>query len=322
MAQRKKLEDEALQARVRVGRWLQVRRQSLIVPWKQFAATLAEYVEWFSFCLWARTTFEADGHLSTGLDCALQERVPGFLEQAQSRRIRGQRAAVCFWLRLLDWVHSDHFIVPQQQGWLDALRWYAASDPLVRKAWFLWHQQDDQRKARKPLTAPSYAEWREALVDCPEFVEPGSLRAKALGLVAGVEPRRFRLAVEDYVGACAFVFWVRAIESATEAVPAFVQKAVHSRWPDCDVPPDSSEDAEFWRQLLAWVERHFFSNAISEGWLSALRFIAEEDLHYQRLLAYCLHCEERWIERPLPRYPRFAQWASKAENYIEPAATE
>jgi hypothetical protein len=244
------------------------------------------------------------------------------LEQAQSRRIRGQRAAVCFWLRLLDWVHSDHFIVPQQQGWLDALRWYAAGDPLVRKAWFLWHQQEDQRRAREPVMARSYPEWRAALEVCPEFVEPGSPQEEALRLISAVNPKRFRLAIENYIDACAFVLWVRAIESATEAVPAFVQKAVHNRWPDCDIPPGSSEDSEFWRQLLAWVERRLFADAISEDWLPALRFSAEEDLHYQRILAYCLDCEERWIERPLARYPGFTQWVSKAENYIEPAAAE
>ncbi len=322
MARRRDSRDDALLARVRLRRRLQARRQSLMVPWKRFAATLADYVEWFLFCLWARTTLEADGHVSPELERALRERTPGFLEETRAHRFRGPRASVRFWLSLLSWVHCHHFSIAQEEGWMDGLRWYSASDSLVQKAWNFWHLQNDRRKAGRPVEALSFDQWRRVVESCSEFAEPGSPREEVLRLVASVDSQRLRRAVNDYVELCAFVFWVRAIESAAESIPTFVQDAIRMRWPDCGVPPQVSDEVEFWRLLLEWAERKFFPDVISEGWLAALQFFSQEHPRYQRILAYSLECEGRWIEHPMTHLPDFSQWIAAAEDYIESPEAE
>jgi hypothetical protein len=205
---------------------------------------------------------------------------------------------------------------------MDALGWYSASDPLVQRAWGFWHIQNGRQKAGKPIEALSFDQWRRIVEACPEFVEPGSPREEVLRLVAPVDSQRLRRVVNDYVDLCAFLFWVRAIESATQTIPAFVQTSIRIRWPDCDVPPQVSKDVEFWRLLLEWAGRKVFPDVVSEGWLPALQLFGEEHPRYQRILAYCLECEERWIEHPPTDFPEFAQWIAEAEDYIESSGAE
>ena len=321
MAPDKKPSDQASLARVR--RYLQNKayHQSLLVPWRQFARAVADYVDWCLYCLWVRTTLEAENRLSPELESTIRAKASGFLEQPQVRNLKGPRASIRFWLQLVKWMERRHFVEAERQGWIEALRWYAARQSPLQKAWSFWHDQERrlQAGARESVHILSYREWKSAIAGFPELLEPGHPLEQAHRMVAQLSPEFVFLTVGRYVDLSMLVLWVRAIEGATENVPPLVQETIRHRWPDCDVPPQASQDVAFWRPLLNWVERTFFPEAVTEDWLPALQIFAGEHLHYQRAEAYCVYCQERWTDHPPDRHPTFEEWLADVDTYTEPS---
>lgn len=281
-----------------------MRKQSLMVPWRDLADSRGQLIVWLSFGLWVRAVISAERELPDWLRQQIDQRCPGFLDG------RGKSSNhESIWVDLSNWV-DEHFFRPARDGgWLDALYFYSGRDARSEQIWDHWTRTESAWHDGPPKAYPSFEEWhRQALEN----------RVSTYGVMAAADEPA--LLVREYIEWEAFAFWVRLIVETAGEVPAYLVSVLDQRCPGF-ADQLASKNAEhagastwLWQELLAWIESHFFAGAKSD--LDGVRAGARTHLRGERIVAYWAHCSSRWSEAPRSRYPSFEEWLRDADAFV------
>ena len=136
--------------------------QSQHVAPDRLAETITEFIEWRAFSYWLRLIVETQGFVSEPMIAVLQERSPGFLEQAAAYARLHPREPEFLWLRFLEWADEKVFQLPTAEGWRHALGYYATRDPRMNQIRNYWIRCRLEWKLRPPASFPSFESWRES----------------------------------------------------------------------------------------------------------------------------------------------------------------
>ncbi len=129
---------------------------------ERLAAAVTQYVEWRSFAFWVRLIVEIEGGVSPTLKTLLDDRCPGFLDDAAAYRRAHPRDREFLWLRLISWIDREKFGFAQAEGWLHALGYYATRDQRMDRVTDYWLRCDDDWKRERPPVLPNFEQWRQA----------------------------------------------------------------------------------------------------------------------------------------------------------------
>ena len=267
-----------------------MRNQALKVLWRELASTCDQLAHWRSFSLWVRAIVDTERTLPEWLATAIEDRCPAFL---QSRRTGADLPSL--WLDLNEWVDFHFFSESIQGGWIQALHYYYGRQPAAELIWQHWTRMEEAWRARKPVEYPTFDQWQE---------EIAVLQAPT--------------AAAQYVEWEAFALWTRSLIEAVHEIPAVVRSAVEARCPGFegyvktlrDKP--CSDPAWLWEQLRAWIENHFFAEAVRDASIEGLRAAAHRTLRSERIIDY-------WASQGIAagsKLPTYEQWLAEADVFV------
>ena len=137
------------------------------IPWQRLLDARNEYIDWQEFSLWVRSILEVENRIPDWLVEILDDRVPGFLEsekQLTPKAAKGRPLP----LRLEDWIDDHIFGFAKQEGWFNAITYYAIRDPRYQRAEVCWSECTEKWKKAKPIQYPSFEEWKGMAAQCDE----------------------------------------------------------------------------------------------------------------------------------------------------------
>jgi hypothetical protein len=277
------------------------------------------YVEWQEFYFWARSIIEAEHNIPGWLAGILDRRCPGFIEgQQQSQSARPKTPPLP--VHLLFWIQEHTFATAKNEGWFDAVQFYAIRDPRCRRAEEYWSECIKKWKKRKPRKYPSLKRWlRDAAQrDSYAHLTPGSHRARASHRL--VTTGRLNKAVARYIDWEAFAYWVRPALEAATPLPAEVAQELARRCPGflkINEKARKSDRADFpqdWHRLMLWIADRFFQDAKKEGWMDAILLSVRSHPRAIRTMEYWDRCDQAWASGLPDPYPSFESWRQQADS--------
>ena len=292
------------------------------IPWQRLLEARNQYIDWHEFYFWVRSIVESEDRIPEWLAEILNERCPGFIASEKECPHAAQDKPLP--LRFEDWIDNHVFGFTKQEGWFNAISFYAVREPRYQRAEVFWSESVKQWGVAKPSQYPSFDEWKDRAAMCDDTAHllPEVRKARASARLVARE--RLTDAVSRYIEWEAFACWVSpALERTT--LPAAVTRELGTRCPgflevrsvqDSDCRGETRE----WDQLMGWVVEHYFEEANAEGWLDAILVQAQSHPRAIRTMEYADHCEELWASQWPEPYPSFAQWRKDADSYIEAPA--
>jgi hypothetical protein len=287
--------------------------QARRVPWQRLLHTRNEYIDWQEFYLWVRSVLEVENRIPDGLLEILDRRCPGLVESEKKLSPTAPKHRPLP-LRLEDWIDDHIFGFAKQEGWFNAIAFYAIRDPRYQRAEVCWSESVKTWKKAKPVRYPSFEEWKDLARQCDDTVHLVPELRKASASAKLVTPERLADAVSRYIDWEAFGYWVRAGLELGSPVPQEVARELRQRCPGF---LEEHEDARDWQQLLSWIVDEHFEDAKSEGWFEAILLFAQRHPRAIRTMEYADHWDEiRGLNLPVP-YPSFDDWRRDADAYVE-----
>jgi hypothetical protein len=292
------------------------------IPWQRLFDARNQYIEWQEFYLWVRSILEIEERIPDWLAEILNNRCSGFLETEQQLTPKAGKDRPR-WLRLEDWIDDHIFDFAKQEGWFNAITFYAIRESRYQRAEVCWSECVKKWKKAKPIRYPSFDEWKRdaAKCDAAAHLVPNVRRARVSSKL--VDPDRLAEAVSRYIDWEAFAYWVRpALELGSE-LSAEVAHGLQDRCPGfLEVynkagVRDPNGVSQAWQLLMLWIGDHFFSESKNEGWFDAILIQASSHPRAIRTREYADHCDELWsASLPVP-YPTFEEWRHDADSYVE-----
>jgi hypothetical protein len=269
------------------------------VPWNRFHEACGEYLRWEAFAFWVRAIVEAQGCAPSSLIAIIKKRCPGFIED--DAQVDESRPLV---FRLDEWIHNHVFGYAKQEGWLDAVIFYAVRNPLSRGSWAYWEHCENTWK-RKPAAAyPDFEDWWRM--------------AQNSKIGPDVIASRLADTADKYVDWQAFLFWLRPIMEGHKQLSVQVLAELKSRCPGfVDFSAKPKATPRNWNSLKKYVEGQFFSAPKTEGWFDCVLKRVRCHPRQMRTLAYSKRWTRDWSRNPSLSYPSFAEWRQAADDYIE-----
>ena len=296
--------------------------QARRIPWQRLFDARNQYIEWQEFYLWVRPILEIEERIPDWLAEILNDRCPGFLEAEQRLTPKAAKDRLLY-LRLEDWIDEHIFGFAKQEGWFNAITFYAIRESRYQRAEVCWSECVKKWKKAKPIRYPSFDEWKRDAAECDATAHlvPNVRRARVSSKL--VDPDRLAEAVSRYIDWEAFAYWVRpALELGSE-LPAEVAHELEDRCPGfLEVhnkarKRDPEGLSQAWQQLMLWIGDRFFSEAKTEGWFDAILIQAGSHPRAIRTGEYADHCGNLWgASLPVP-YPTFEDWRRDADSYVE-----
>jgi hypothetical protein len=185
------------------------------IPWQRLYDARNQYIDWQEFQLWVRSILEVGDRIPNWLAEILNDRCPGFLESEKT--IPKEAKIRPLTLRLEDWIDDHIFGFAKQQGWFNAITFYAMRDPRYQRAEVCWSECVEKWKDTKPIRYPSFEEWKTMAAQCDETARSTARERKARASTKLVGPDRLATAVARYVDYEALAYWARpALERGPE----------------------------------------------------------------------------------------------------------
>ena len=265
---------------------------------------------------------EVEGQIPDWLVDILKERCPGFLECDKTLTAKAMKEKPIA-LRLEDWIDEHIFGFAKNEGWFNAITYYAVRDPRYQRAEVCWSECVERWKTAKPIRYPSFDEWKAAAAQCDETAHLVARERKARSSLKLVHPDRLCEAVARYIDWEAFAYWARPALERGSRLPAEVASKLEHRCPgflDANIKAreqDSRGASQNWQRLMLWTADHFFQDAQTEGWFDAILVHVRSHPRAIRTVEYADHCDELWSsELPNP-YPSFEDWRRDADLYVD-----
>src|SRR5271157_5978207 len=292
------------------------------IPWQRLYDARNQYVDWQEFNLWARSILEVEGRVPASLAEILNDRCPGFLRTEEDLMAKAAKNRPLP-IRLEDWIDEHIFGFAKQEGWFNAIAFYAVREPRYQRAEVCWSECVAKWKKVKPIQYPSFDEWKDAAAHCDDTAHLVPDVRKASTSAKLVAPDRLAEAVALYIDWEAFAYWARpALESGSE-YPAEVVRELERRCPGyldarLTAPAKASGGrAQDWEDLMLWIGDHFFQDAKTEGWFDVVLVQVRNHPRAVRTMEFADHCDElRGSELQSP-YRVFEDWRREADSYVD-----
>jgi hypothetical protein len=292
------------------------------IPWQRLLHTRNDYIDWQEFQLWVRSILEVENGIPDWLVEIVNTSCPGFLVNEKRPMPKGAKNRPLP-LRLEDWIEDHIFGFAKQEGWLNAVTYYAVRDPRYQRAEVRWSECVEKWKDAKPIRYPSFEEWKCAAAQCDETAHLTAMERKARASAKLVHPDRLAEAVARYMDYEALAYWARpALERSAEPL-AEVVRELEGRCPgylDTALAASaraSGGGAQDWEHLMLWIGDYFFQDAKTEGWFDAILVQVRNHPRAIRTMEFADHCDElRGFELPSP-YPPFENWRREADFYVD-----
>jgi hypothetical protein len=289
--------------------------QARCIPWQRLLDTRNEYIDRQEFYLWVRSVLEVENRIPNWLIEVLDKRCPGFVESEEKQILKADKHRPLP-LRLEDWIDDHIFGFAKQEGWFNAITYYAIRDPRYQRAEVCWSQCVKMWKRAKPVRYPSFEEWKDMAGQCDDTAHLVPELRKAGASVKLVAPERVADAVSRYIDWVAFGYWVRAGLELGSRIPQEVARELQRRCPGfLETRPEDQD----WQHFMSWIGDRNFSHAKSEGWFDAILLFAQHHPRAIRTMEYAEHCEEVWGAQLPDPYPSFEEWRKEADAYVEVA---
>ena len=296
--------------------------QSRRIPWQRLYDTRNQYVDWQEFYLWARSILDIENGVPDWLGGILNDRCPGFLqceEELTAKAITARPLA----LRLEDWIDEHIFGFAKDEGWFNAITYYAVRDSRYQRAEVCWSECVEKWKEAKPVQYPTFEEWKGMASQCDETAHLTPRERKARASSRLVHPGRLTEAIARYMDWEALACWARPALECASCLPAEVTSELEFRCPgfldvELNAQQDSSRGTSHASQrMMLWIADHFFKDARTEGWFEAILIQTRTHPRAIRTMEFSDHCSQIWSSR-LPRpYPSFEQWRRDADSYVD-----
>jgi hypothetical protein len=274
-------------------------KQLMRVPWNRFHEAYREYLRWEAFAFWVRAIVEAEGCAPSRLKAILKERCAGFVKD--DMRVNESRPLVH---GLDEWIHNHIFGHAKQEGWFDAVIFYAVRNPLSEGSWAHWEYCEKTWKRKRTIPYPEFEEWWLAALKCK--------------VCADVIASRLSDMVDQYVDCQALLFWLRPIMQGDQQLSAQVVDELESRCPGfVELSAKHKSNPQGWKSLAKYIEDRFFSEPKTNGWFECVLKHARAHPRHVRTFEYSKRWKRDWSRNPSPSYPSFAEWRQAADDHIE-----
>ena len=201
------------------------------IPWQRLLDARNQYIDWQEFSLWVRSILEVENRIPDWLVEILDDRVPGFLEsekQLTPKAAKGRPLP----LRLEDWIDDHIFGFAKQEGWFNAITYYAIRDPRYQRAEVCWSECVEKWKKTKPIQYPSFEEWKGMAAQCDETAHLTARGTPGPGIrKVGAHLIAFAEAVARYIDWEAFAYWARPALERESRLPTEVASVLECRCP-------------------------------------------------------------------------------------------
>ena len=292
------------------------------IPWQRLLDARNEYIDWQEFNLWVRSILEGENRIPDWLVKILDDRVPGFLESEKklTPKMAKDRPLP---LRLEDWIDDHVFGFAKQEGWFDAIAFYAIREPRYQRAEVCWSECVERWKKAKPIQFPSFDEWRDAAAHCDDTAHLLPEVRKARTSAKLVAPDRLAEAVSRWIDWEAFAYWSRPALELNSEVTKEVARELGRRCPGFLEANGSVREqgslgrSQDWQSLMSWIAGHYFQDAKTEGWFDAILVQARSHPRAIRTTEYGDHCDEVWSSAIPEPYPSFEDWRRAADAYVD-----
>ncbi len=295
------------------------------IPWQRLRDTRTQYIDWQEFYLWARSILEVEGQIPNWLVDILKERCPGFLEREKTLTTKATKEKPLA-LRLEDWIDEHVFGFAKNEGWFNAITYYAVRDPRYRRAEVCWSGCVEKWSRAKPIPYPSFEEWKGMAMQCDDTAHLVRIERRARATFKLVTPERLAVAASQYMDWEAFAYWARPVLESSSQLPSEVRSELRSRCSgflgliDSQHGHECKASSQVWHQLMCWIADHFFQDTKAEGWFDAILIQVQSHPRAIRTMEYADHCDEMWRAHLPNPYPSFEEWRRDADAYLEFAA--
>lgn len=126
---------------------------------------VAEYIDWEAFAFWVRSVVAAERRIPAAIASRLDEKCPGILDSIPARSGDGSRV----WLHLIRWIEDQVFGAAKNEGWLEAVRFFARSSLRAERTADYRADCELRWSRHRPATYPDFEEWRRA---ADSYTEP------------------------------------------------------------------------------------------------------------------------------------------------------
>jgi hypothetical protein len=275
--------------------------QARRIPWQRLLDTRNQYIDWQEFYLWVRSVLEVENCIPDWLIEILDQRCPGFVENERKLTPKAAKNRPLP-LRLEDWIDDHIFGYAKEEGWFNAVTFYAIQEPRFQRAEVCWSECLERWDKAKPLQYPSFEEWKAIAAQCDETAHLLPDLRKASASVKLVAPERLGEAVSRYIDWEAFAYWVRPSLELGSPLPREVARELQHRCPGfLEVQPGARD----WQELMSWIVDRHFKDAKREGWFDAILILAHSHPRAIPTMEHTDHCEEGWESRLPDPYPSF-----------------
>jgi hypothetical protein len=292
------------------------------IPWRRLHEARNQYIDWQEFYLWVRSILEVEDRVPGWLIEILNARCPGFIEAERALTPKAVKSRPLHF-RLEDWIDDHIFAFAKEEGWFNAITYYAVRGPRYQRAEVCWSECVEKWKKAKPIDYPSFEEWRGEAVQCDETAHLVASERKARSSSKRVNPTRLAEAVARYIDWEAFAYWVLPALERGSRLPVDAVSELERRCPgflDGNVKArkqDSRSASQDWQRLMLYIGDHFFQDAQTEGWFEAVLIQVRSHPRAIRTMEFADHCSEIWgSELPSP-YPSFEDWRRDADSYVD-----
>jgi hypothetical protein len=269
------------------------------VPWNRFHEAYREYLSWEAFAFWVRAIVEAEGCAPSWLRTIFKERCPAFVED--DTQVSESRPLIH---RLDEWIHNHVFGTAKQEGWLDAVIFYAVRSPLSQGSWAHWEHCENAWKRERTTAYPEFEQWW--------------LAAQNSKVGVAVIASRLADTVDKYVDWQAFTCWLHPIIEGNQHLSPLAIAELERTCPGfVELVAEHKSNLQAWDSLTTYIEGHFFSEPKTNGWFDSVLKHARSHPRHVRTLAYSEHWNRDWARKPALSYPSLAEWRQTADDYIE-----
>ena len=292
------------------------------IPWQRLYEARNQYIDWQEFYLWVRSILEVEGRIPGWLVEILNARCPGFIETERALTSKAVKSRPLHF-RLEDWIDDHIFAFAKEQGWFNAITYYAVRDPRYQRSEGCWSECVEKWKRTKPIHYPSFEEWKEEEAQCDETAHLTAAERKAKASAKQVAPDRLGEAVSRWIDWEAFAYWARPALECRSGLPTEVASELERRCPgflDANSgtgKQDSAHTSQDWHSLMSWIADHCFQDAKIEGWFDTILGQARSHPRAIRTMEYADHCDEVWNSATPEPYPSFEDWRRDADVYVD-----
>lgn len=304
----------------------QADREAAHILWPTLLKARRDYIRWQAYLLWVRAIEEAEDKFPSWLAETVEKHTHGNLRRGPEYESHRQSASRPdkLWRFLETWIDQRNFRKPSQEGWMNAVGYYAVRDLAALRGEAHWSYRERQWKRSKPAAYPSFPEWRKTAERCfdealDEFEARDEIR-ELIKLSWRVSPQALCRTVERYVEWQVLACWAHTAVESGKPLPRLVEREVRRRCPGfleisaMSRDSHSREPHQRFNRLMRWIEDREFSLSKKQGWFPAVIYQANLHPRHFRVMDYWRHWEAELSRNPLP-YLTFEEWQAAADAY-------